>query len=206
VVAVPHGVGEQFRPRESGQLSDTRAAYGLADDYLLVVGSLQPRKNLERLLRVWRRLRPRWPSLLLALVGGSAPGCRRTRVEATPGVGLLGPVPDHDLPALYSGAHGFVLPSLYEGFGLPLLEAMASGVPAAVSNAAALPEVAAGAAVLMDPRDEESMAAALQRLVEDRTWRAGAVEAGRARAAAFSWERAAELTWGVLREASEEAS
>jgi glycosyltransferase involved in cell wall biosynthesis len=111
---------------------------------------------------------------------------------------LLGPVPDADLPALYAGALAFAFPSLWEGFGLPVLEAMASGAPVAASNRGALPEITAGAALLAEP-EPEAFAEALGELVGDAALRERLRSAGLARAAAFSWERTARETLAIYR-------
>jgi glycosyltransferase involved in cell wall biosynthesis len=204
VVAIAHGVTDQFCPQARAAVEAARRAYGLPSPYLLVVGSLQPRKNLERLLRVWRRQQCALQPLLLAIVGSPGPGFRPSRLTpAAPRVRLLGVVPDRDLPALYAGAVGFIQPSLYEGFGLPVLEAMACAVPVAASDTTALREVGGDAALYMNPLDEASMADAIRRLVEDDSWRERSRRLGCARAQQFTWERTAVRTWEVLRDAAE---
>jgi glycosyltransferase involved in cell wall biosynthesis len=204
VIAIPHGVSPEFQPLPVARIEATRSAYGLTSPYLLAVGSLQPRKNLHRLLRVWRQLDVRAP-ISLVIVGSHGPGFRDIRLDAASGnLRLLAGVPDADLPALYAGALGFVQPSLYEGFGLPVLEAMACGAPVVMSGTSALPEVGGGVALSMDPYDERSMREAIQRLVEDDRWRERASEMGRARSSQFTWERTADLTWNVLCEAAED--
>jgi len=114
-------------------------------------------------------------------------------------VRLLGAVPDDDLAPLYSGAAGFVFPSLYEGFGLPVLEAMACGAPVACSHTSSLPEIVGNAAITFDPHNEADMAAAMRLLLEDAELRQDLAEAGRQRAALFTWRRAAEETLAVYR-------
>ena len=178
-----------------------RARYGLAPDYLLHVGTLQPRKNLARLMEAAASLRARWPELQLVLAG--QPGWQAGPILAqarahSDSVRLLDYVPDDDLPGLYSGARAFVFPSLYEGFGFPVLEAMACGTPVVCSNTSSLPEVAGEAALLMDPEDTAALAGAIGRLLEDTALRENLIARGLEQARKFSWERAAQETLAVL--------
>ena len=176
--------------------------------YLLFVGSEQPRKNLPTLLKALKRLKrePRFRDLKLVKVGkpgsGDAPFRRRT-LAAVSELGLERDVvfteyvPDEELVAFYSGAECFVLPSFYEGFGFPPLEAMACGCPAIVSSAGALPEVAGDAALVVDPNDERALAASVREVLSDEGTRTELSRRGLARAAAFSWQRAAAETLEV---------
>jgi glycosyltransferase involved in cell wall biosynthesis len=206
VVTIPLGVSDHFAPQPPARVAATRGAHGLARPYLLVVGSLQPRKNLARLLRVWQRLERPLAGLALAVVGDRDADFAPIALDAPPAsVRFLGPVDDADLPALYAGALGCVVPSMYEGFGLPLLEAMACGVPCAASANTALREVAGGVAVPLDPYDEDSMETAIRTLVEDDSLRDRLRTEGLARAAAFTWDRTAEQTWAVLASAGRES-
>jgi glycosyltransferase involved in cell wall biosynthesis len=172
----------------------------LGRPYVLAVGTLEPRKNLERLIAAWGRLPPALQdSHTLALVGprgwDDAPILSAARAA---GAQLLGGVTDDELRALYAGAAAFVYPSLYEGFGLPVLEAMAAGAPVITSNVSSLPEVAGDAALLVDPRDEAAIAEAIERVVTDPTLADDLRARGRPRAAAFSWARTARETLAVL--------
>jgi glycosyltransferase involved in cell wall biosynthesis len=173
--------------------------------YLLHVGTIQPRKNLERLLRAFAQLLAIEPELRLILAGaiGWGAAADRLREEAHAlGIGdrllLPGYLPRDQLPVLYSGATALVLPSLYEGFGLPMVEAMACGTAVACSEGSCLTEVAGEAALLFDPLDEAAIAEALRRMMVDTPLRRGLEAAGLARAAEFSWDRAAEETMRVL--------
>jgi glycosyltransferase involved in cell wall biosynthesis len=184
VVAVPEAAAHWFRPVESAP----------APPYLLFVGTLEPRKNLHMLLEAWREMR-RHHAVDLVLAGR-----RRAdfpEIPAEPGLRLAGEVADCELPALYSGALGFVYPSLYEGFGLPVLEAMQCGAPVIASHA--VEEAAGDAALYADTARE--LAAALGELASRPEMAAAARQRSLARAREFSWERTARLTRQVYEEA-----
>jgi len=183
---------------------------GIEAGFILAVGTIEPRKNYSRLLEAYRRLRresvavivngrPGVPQLVIAGRPGWAYGDTLDRIKAEPGVRYLGHVDDATLSALYGSAALLAFPSLYEGFGLPLLEAMAHGVPAVIGNAGALPELGDGAAILVDPQDVTSIAAGLERLLADASLREKLAAAGKRRAAEFTWERAGAATREVLR-------
>ena len=204
---VHEGVSPDFRPPAPVAVEAARARYRLADrPYLLTVGTLQPRKNLIGLLRAFRRLLERiGPDYLLVVAGRPGWGGGRQPLEAeaerlalTDLVRFVGFVPDEDLPALYGGALAYVQPSFYEGFGLPVLEALACGAPVVAADSSALPEVVGQAGLLVDPRDPGSIAAALELLVREPERRAALAAAGPAQAARFSWERCARETLAVL--------
>ncbi|MFZ2488504.1 MAG: glycosyltransferase family 1 protein [Anaerolineae bacterium] len=169
--------------------------------YILYVGTLQPRKNLLRLLDAFALVRSQHPELRLVLAGKlgwlSEPIVQRA---AALGNAVLFPgfIPDADLPALLTGALAFAFPSLYEGFGFPVLEAQACGTPVLAANTSSLPEVAGDAALLVDPLDTEAIAAGLLRLVDDAGLRGQLRAAGFANLARFSWRRCAEQTLAVL--------
>lgn len=173
---------------------------GLEPGYILAVGTVEPRKNYPRLLAAYRHLRTRLDAPLLVIAGrpGWAYGDTLRRIEAEPGVRYLGHVDEATLSALYESAIALAFPSLYEGFGLPLLEAMAHGVPSVVSAVGALPGLADGAAILVDPEDVSSIEGGLERLLTDPALRERLAAEGRRRAANYSWSRAATLTSDVL--------
>ncbi|MDB5297635.1 MAG: glycosyl transferase group 1 [Phycisphaerales bacterium] len=206
IVVIPNGVDARFAPPQPDAVAAVRDRLGLGRPYLLAVGSVEPRKNLGRLLEAWDAVRRRHSGVELAIAGGTA--AIYDKVDAAradqPGVRWLGYVADADLPALYAGAVAAVYPSLYEGFGLPVLEAMACGTAVVASNATAVPEVtggdesAGGAAVEVDPADVESIAAGIERVVDDAALRARLVAAGRTRAAGYRWDDIAAETWRVL--------
>ncbi|UXI67954.1 glycosyltransferase [Tahibacter amnicola] len=206
---VPLGVDPSFRPREADALRPTLARHGVVfEGYLLVVATQEPRKNLERLVTAYAQLpatlRAKVPLIVVGARGWlDAPLARVIEpLEQQGQVRRLGFVTDEDLPLLYAGALGFAFPSVYEGFGLPLLEAMASGVPVLTSNAACMPEVAGDVALRVDPFDVDAISAGLQRLVEDASWRAQARTQGIERAAGYSWTRTVDATIAVYRAAA----
>jgi len=171
---------------------------GIEPGFILAVGTVEPRKNYSRLLAAYRRLRSK-PQLVIAGRPGWAYGDTLQKIRAEPGVRFLGHVDEPTLAALYQSASVLAFPSLYEGFGLPLLEAMAAGLPALIGKSGALPELADGAAVEVDPEDVESIAAGLEKLLSDPALRKKLADAGRRRAAAFTWDKAAASTLEVLR-------
>jgi glycosyltransferase involved in cell wall biosynthesis len=187
VRVVPNGVDERFSPAVDPAAA--RAAFALERPYVLVVGTRIARKNLAALAGAARRLGERGVELVAA---GSGRGYMRAEggLEARE----LGYVPEELLPSLYRGAAVLAMPSLYEGFGLPCIEAMASGTPVVAANRGALPEVCGDAALLVDPTDEAALADALLAAVEDRDLAARQARAGIERAATFTWARTAELT------------
>jgi glycosyltransferase involved in cell wall biosynthesis len=199
VHVVYSGVGGQFRPYSADEIAVARQRLALPERYALCVGSLEPRKNLSRLLAAWKIAQPRLNGLSLVLAGAKGHVFRDAGFDQPPqDVHLAGYLTDELLPAVYAGAEMFVYPSVYEGFGLPVLEAMASGVPVITSNVTALPEVAGDSAMLVDPYNVESIAEAIERLAGDEELRIRLVQKGTSRAAAFSWDRTASQTWQVL--------
>jgi glycosyltransferase involved in cell wall biosynthesis len=161
--------------------------------YVLYVGSIEPRKNLATLLDAWKQvksdLRRQFELVIAGPAGWSSEATiARIRAEAT----YIGYVPEPDLPGLVAGAMAFAYPSLYEGFGFPVAQAMAAGVPVVTSNTSCLPEIAGDAALLADPRSPGEIAAALTRILESESVRADLSARGRARAQQYRWETCAE--------------
>ena len=191
IAVVPNGVSEELSPEADP--GPAAASLGLNRPYALALATRSARKNLAVLSRAAQRLGELGIELVTA---GSGRGYLRGG-ERPPGR-ELGYVPERLLAGLYAGARAFAMPSLYEGFGLPCLEAMASGTPVVAANRGALPETCGGAALLADPEDAEAFADALVRAATDDTERAILVEAGRERAARFTWARSAELTDAAL--------
>jgi glycosyltransferase involved in cell wall biosynthesis len=199
VEVILSGVGPQFKPQPAEKIRQARTELKLPERYVLCVCSLEPRKNLRRLLTAWTQMPNRPANLHLVLAGAKGNVFHDLEMDSAPAnVQLAGYVSDDLLPALYAGAEFFAFPSLYEGFGLPVLEAMASGTPVLCSGTTSLPEVAGDAAVLVDPLQIESIAAGLQQLADDETLRKQLQEQGLARAQTFSWDQAARQTWDVL--------
>jgi glycosyltransferase involved in cell wall biosynthesis len=201
ITVIAGGVDGRFRP--DADPGPARAALGLSQPYALTVGSDTARKNLGVLALASRRLSSLGVELVAA--GGTRPQFRSEAGSAPADAGRaagtlrrLGPVPDDLLPGLYAGARAFVMPSLYEGFGLPCIEAMASGAPVVAADRAALPETCAGAALLVDPLDPEAVAGALERAVGDEDLRGRLRAAGLARAATLTWDNAARRVHELL--------
>lgn len=207
---VPLGVDATFMPRPRAQLAPVLARHGLLDHaYLLVVATQEPRKNLARLVRAYAALpAPLRAAHPLVIAGGRGWLNQELEraiapLEASGAARRLGYVDETELPLLYAGAHAFAFPSLYEGFGLPVLEALASGVPVLTSRGSALDEVASddsGAiALCVDPLDEAALRAGLERLLADAPWRAQAMPRGIAHARRYSWSRCVDATVAVYR-------
>ena len=202
VVPVSLAADRRFRPMETSEVEPILRTYDVQSPYILYVGALESRKNLPRLLEAYALLRQWSPQWRLVIVGARKwkfspifDAVQRLGLETH--VTFTGYVEDEHLPALYAGADLFAFPSLYEGFGLPVLEAMACGTPVVTSNASSLPEVAGDAAILVDPHDVEQIVNAM-RLVLTQPALAAALRAkGLARAAQFSWERTARETIAV---------
>jgi glycosyltransferase involved in cell wall biosynthesis len=204
VTVIYPGWDSTFSPvHDVARLAAVGERYGIGTPYVIYVGTLQPRKNLMRLLDAFSNLVAEERDLQLVIVGKKGwlyePLFARVReLGLEQRVLFTGYAPQADLPALLSGARAFVLPSLYEGFGFPVLEAMACGTPVVCSNVASLPEVAGDAAILVDPHNTEQLTQALRRVLVDDALRHDLVERGLRQAAQFSWEECARKTLQVL--------
>jgi len=186
--------------------TDMRKKYGIKGDYILSVGTLQPRKNFVRLIEAFSTLGPN--SYTLIIVGKK--GWLYKEILAAPKkfgvekkVKFLDYVPDEDLPALYQGAKCFVLISLYEGFGLPVLDALKYGVPMVGSNVSSLPEVMGEAGILVDPNNVQDIAKGIDKVINDTAIRQELIKKGKEQAAKFSWEKCGKETLKILEEVGE---
>ncbi len=203
VTVIPNGFDQRFSPRGATEIENVRQALGLPDrPYLLCVGSLEPRKNLLRLLRAWRKVVESTAGDVELVVAGAVASSRVfgsvSLDPLPPRTHFTGYVSDEHLPALYSGALALIYPSLYEGFGLPPLEAMACGTPVVTSNGTSLPEVVADSAVLVDPENVASIAAGIQQILSNPGLRERLRRSGLERAKCFTWEQAARQTLALL--------
>ena len=204
VRVIPNGVDPSLRPVDDQEtLARFRARNELPDEFILALSTLQPRKNLITLLRAWARLDA---EARLPLVVAGAPGWKVDPIfDEVRSLGIAdqvrfaGYAASDELSLWYSAATLFVYPSLYEGFGLPVLEAMACGTPVVSSNASSLPEVAGNAALLIDPQNIDGWAGAIDRLAHDPILRVELAHRGRERARQFGWMRTARETVGVYR-------
>lgn len=189
---VYNGVGKPFEPQSQKRIQAVKEKYGVKKPYFLFVGTLEPRKNLSALLQAWRTANLRAHELFIAGAEG--------KVFAPVGqIGNLTYVPDDDLPALYSGAAAFVFPSLYEGFGLPVLEAMACGAPAITSNTTALAEMFGDSALLVAPDQPEEIVQAMHTIIEDKSLASRLRERGLKKAGELTWETSAVKTEEILK-------
>ncbi|MHB8289370.1 MAG: glycosyltransferase family 4 protein [Acidimicrobiales bacterium] len=187
-------------PRGRSDPDATPLPAGIDEPYVLTVSTIEPRKNLERLLSAWRVVSKQHRGLKLAVVGATSNLFSHVSLERTPdSVVMLGYVSDHDLQALYSRSELFVYPSLYEGFGLPPLEAMAVGTPVVASDIPALRETLAGAARLVDPNDPSCIANEISAVLDDPSLRNALVDAGTERASKYTWQRTTDALMAVFR-------
>lgn len=193
------GVSPDFFNVDPAIIDAVRARYGLTKPYVLSLGTIEPRKNMDLLLDAYESLpepvRHEYPLVIAGPEGWCAPSTiARLRSPQSPWR-YLGYVPEGDLPGLTAGASVFVFPSLYEGFGLPLAQAMAAGVAGITSNVSSLPEIAGEAALLIDPRSKAELQAALMRLLSSPSERMELGKRARSRAESYSWEIAARKSW-----------
>ncbi|MCX6030230.1 MAG: glycosyltransferase family 1 protein [Chloroflexi bacterium] len=204
ITVIQEAADPRFGPQPPEAVTAVRARFGLPDRYVLFVSTIEPRKNLIRLLAAFERVHAAGLTDALVIVGkrGWLYDDFFAALERSPArqaVIFPGYVPDADLPAVYAGSQVFAFPSLFEGFGLPVLEAMACGAPVICSNTSSLPEVAGDAALLVDPLDVDALTDALHRLLADPDLHADLARRGLAQAARFSWAQTAMKTLAVYR-------
>jgi len=197
--------GDYHEVTDASELKRARQRYNLPENYLLFVGSLEPRKNVKTLLESYSRLKESFKKEFPLVIAGGRGWLNSDIPELVKTLGVedrvvfAGYIDRGDIAAVYSGATVFVFPSLYEGFGLPILEAMGCGTPVITSNVSSMPEVAGDAAVLVSPTDAASLTAALEEVLGDESKRAGMKKKGFVQARRFSWERCAKETLEVYR-------
>jgi glycosyltransferase involved in cell wall biosynthesis len=203
---IHNGFASSFGPMtDPEQIERTKQKHGVRGPYILFVGNIEPRKNIETLVRACVELRSATEYKYSLVIAGNKdwhfPVVWETvrKLRAEDSIIFTGTVDNDDLASLYRGAEVFAFPSLFEGFGIPVLEAMACGTPVIASNRTSIPEVAGGAALLVDPLDAVGMAEAMHRLLSDPALRRQCIERGFRRAKAFSWEKAARETFEVYR-------
>jgi len=202
VTVIHEAADDRFRPQSEEVVDIVRRHYGLPEQYLLFVGTIEPRKNLGRLLKAFEQLHRDHLTDGLVIVGkqGWLYDSFFAALESSPAreaVMLPGYIPDADLPAVYAAAQAFVFPSLYEGFGLPVLEAMACGTPVACSNSSSLPEVSGQAALHFESGDVQSIVTVVRKLLTDADLSDELKLRGLEQAARFSWKKVASKTSSV---------
>jgi glycosyltransferase involved in cell wall biosynthesis len=197
------GVSDRFRPAAEPELEALRAQYDLPNDFLLYIGTLEPRKNLAGLVKAYAAYRNEVSQPMPLILGGGRGWKDQEIFDLVEQLGLKeqvrfpGYIPGEDLPSWYSAATAFIYPSRYEGFGLPVAEAMACGTPTITTSVSSLPEVVGDAGLLVDPDDEVALATAITRMASDSELRRTLSLAGQERAAQFRWERMAAETADV---------
>ena len=201
VSTVPLAADPLFGPRPDDHVKKVLSRYKLPDAYLLFVGTLEPRKNIDVLIAALQATSVDIPLVLTGWQGwGDKEWLEKMEKAGLTGrIHITGHVPDEDLVAIYNGATALVYPSLYEGFGLPIVEAMACGCPVICSNAASMPEVAGDAALFIDPRNSDELAATIETVVQNDNVREDLVRRGFKQAGKFSWQRTAQETMEVFR-------
>jgi glycosyltransferase involved in cell wall biosynthesis len=188
------GVSNKFKPVTNAlQIEKVKKKYGIEKDYFLTVGTLEPRKNIDKVVEAFEKINNKDLSLVIA----GKYGWGQRQAEDRDRIITTGFVSDEDLPALYSGSKAFIYVSLYEGFGLPVLEAMGCGCPVVTSNVSSLPEVAGGAALLVNPNSAKEIVAAVNKIVEDKELRKKLSKQSLLQAEKFSWKTTAEKTLEV---------
>ena len=199
ISVIPLGVDQKFKPFTEEEKSEARKAIGLPEDYILTLSSIEPRKNISSLLRAWELWEERPTQLKLVVAGTSSKIFSDANLGRVPrDVKFIGQVDEKNLVALYASAKVFIYPSLYEGFGLPPLEAMACGVPVITSNCTSLPEVVGNAALLIDPHDIRSILSGIKKIYFDEDLENCLRLEGLRRSREFNWATTAQMTLDIL--------
>ncbi|MFQ5615257.1 MAG: glycosyltransferase family 4 protein, partial [Anaerolineales bacterium] len=200
VTAIPLAPAPSFRPQPTEETARVRQKYTLPESFVLYVGINKPHKNLVRLLDAWKQIETESTLVIAGAWDARYPEAKdHAGLLRLDSVRFLGPIDDGDLPALYAAATVFVFPSMYEGFGLPVIEAMACGTAVACANTSSLPEAAGDAGLLFDPTHPGAIASALERLLADESLRMGMQNRGIAQAKKFTWARTAKAALNVYR-------
>jgi len=204
------GVDKQYKRLSTGEVDNIKKKYQLGEKFILYLGSEQPRKNFTLLLKSFHKLKTRHGLEGIKLVKVGRPQLPESQRNTTfdlidqlkirKNVIFIDYVPEEDLPALYNASDLFVFPSLYEGFGLPVLEAMACGVPVITSNSSSLPEVVGDAGIMVDPYDVDGLAGEMYKVWTDEDLKEDLRKRGTDRAKMFSWERTADKTFNIYKE------
>lgn len=206
ITAVPLAPAPTFQPQSPASVQTIKQTYNLPNRYILYLGINKPHKNLANLIRAWKSVTQQVPNPPILVIAGAwdkrYPETKQLAAELdlTDAITFLGPVPDEDLPSLYAGADLFVFPSLYEGFGLPIIEAMACGTAVACANASSLPEVGGNAAVYFDPHDTNDMVQTIINLLQNEGERNGRQQLSLQQAAQFTWTKTAQATLNLYRQ------
>lgn len=202
VFVVYNGVNkDRFRPADTSTIQRVTGRYSLSQPYLLALGSMDPRKNFAGLIKAWNQCVEEEPltGYTLAIAGGRNVNFQALDIIQPPSsVQFLGYVDDEDLAPLYSGAEAFLFPSLFEGFGLPVIEAMSCHTPVLTSSTTALSEIASGAAVTVNPHSVEQIKDGILRLINSSSLRQSLVECGLKRAQKFDWDKSAARLYPYL--------
>jgi len=198
---------DRFKPQPESKVESVKSKYKIKGDYIIFVGTLQPRKNLERLIEAFDIVNSKWKmengKLQLVIVGKKgwlydSIFAKVKELNLNQRVIFTDYVPDDDLPVLIAGAKAYVLPSLWEGFGIPVIEAQACGIPVIVSNTSSLPEIIGESGILIDPEDVDSIAQGIKKVLSNEKTRSDLVEKGFTNIKRFSWRNCAKETLAVL--------
>ncbi len=202
ICVIPNGVGKPFEAQTQNSINAVREKYRIGKPYFLFVGTHEPRKNLGILVQAWKQAQINDHLLIITGTKGIVFAEAISKPEESDNIKWLGYISDTDLPALYAGASAAIVPSLYEGFGLTALEAMACGAPVIASSTTAFPETVGNAALFFDPHNANELTKAVKNLVENKSLANTLRERGLQRAKIFTWDESARKISGILSRAS----